>query len=142
MPSQSKPMIVFESMKHELKSIKFTKLDGTSKKYSIKATTSLNASAIDENGFSIIAQRFLSFEPQGVYELLIEFDIRCQFNKESKEYFNGNIESISNFIEKRKIEIFNSLEVGNLMSILISQISLANNYKSIVVPPHIESLNT
>src|SRR5690554_6867268 len=140
MPSQDKPMIVFESIRHQLSEIKFARLENTSDKYKINIENILNTKALDENGFVIRAQRFLTFETKGAFEILVEFDIICKFNKESKDFYNGNLDEISKFIEKRKIEIFNHLEVGNLMSILISQISLANNYKSIVVPPYIENV--
>lgn len=141
MPSQNKPMIVFESIRHELSEVNFTRLENTTDVYKIRINNILSTKALDENGFSIRAQRILTFEPKGAFEILVEFDIICKFNKESKEFYNGNLDEISKFIEKRKIEIFNNLEVGNLMSILISQISLANNYKSIVVPPYIESIH-
>jgi hypothetical protein len=139
MSSQDKPMIVFESIRHELSKVKFDKLENTSDKYKIKVENVLKTKSLDEEGFVIRAQRILSFEPEGAFEVFVEFDIICKFNKESKEFYKGDLDEISKFIEKRKIEIFNNLEVGNLMSILISQISLSNSYKSIVVPPYIES---
>lgn len=139
MPSQSNTMIVFDTIKHELTQVKFSKLDNTSDTYKVHLNNTLDAIHVDENGFILRAQRTVTFVPYGAFELLVEFDIICIFNNESKAYYNGNLDSINDFIKKRKVEIFNSLEVGNLMSIIISQITLANNHKSIVTPPYIKA---
>lgn len=139
MSSQVKPMIVFESIKHELTRVEFRKLDNISDMYKINIINEISTKEINEKGFVLKAQRTLSFDPKGAFEILIEFDIICVFNQESKEYYKGNLDEISKFIEKRKVEIFNNLDVGNLMSILISQITLVNGYQSIITPPYIGS---
>lgn len=140
MPSQNKQNIVFDSIKEKLIEVKFTKLADTTKKYKILLDNILTAKNVNIDGFVIEAKRILRFEPKGAFEILIVFNIECKLAQESKEFFKDDLDKLHKFIEKRKIELFNDLEVGNLMSILITQITMANNFKSIVVPPFITEL--
>lgn len=139
MSSQNESMIAFKSMEHELTKVEFNKLPNVSSNYKVRVKNEISPKSIDASGFTLNARRHLFFEPKGAFEIRIEYDITCTFDRASSEFYNGNLDDISKLIEKRKIEIFNSLDVGNLMSILISQISLANNYKPLIVPPYIET---
>ena len=138
MLSQDKPIISFASITHELIKVSFNKLNNVATQYQISIENTLSTKSVSEEGFTIKAVRTLSFEPIGAFEITVEFDIICKFKQESVEYYKGNLNEITAFIEKRKVEIFNSIEVGNLMSIIMSQLTLTNNYKSIVIPPFIE----
>ncbi len=137
MDSDIKRMIYLDSIQYSLSSIYFKQLDNISDDYGINITNEIKPKSISENGFTLKAIRNVFLQPKGGFELSIEYELICLFKQESKDFYNGNINEIEKFIEKRKIEIFNSSDVGNRMSILISQITLAFNNNPIVLPPYI-----
>lgn len=133
----NKLQIVFKNIEIVLKKVEFKKLEETSDKYHIVIKNKLKSKNVTETGFTLVASRKQEFEPVGAFEINIQYDMICELDDKSIKHYSGNLEEIKKFIKKRKIEIFNSLEVGSKMSVLISQLSLINDSKPIVTPPFI-----
>lgn len=137
MPSQAKPQIVFKSIKTQLNKVDFKKLDDNSVNYNVVVKNRIVIKKIDESGFELQASRKLSFKPKGAFEVLVQFDLDCKFDDKSKKHYNGDIEEIEKFINKRKVSIFNSTEAGNFMSMIIGQLTLVDSKRSILIAPFI-----
>jgi hypothetical protein len=140
MPAKGRE-IVFSKIDTQLNRAQFKRLPETSKNYKIKVNNRLILRSVDNNGFVFSATRKVTLEPKGAFEVIVEYEVNCVFDEKSKQFYNGNIEEIKKFFNKRKYNIYNDLQIGNMSSILISQITLANNQRPIVTPPFISKQN-
>jgi hypothetical protein len=138
MSSNVKVDVVFSSINHQLKHVTFNAIEEMHENHSVIAENLISTKHIDNNGFTLEAKKTLALEPRGIFEGEIVFDIKCQFDQTTRKNFNGDIEAITRFIEKRKFEIFNRTEVGGLMSILLGQLTLIFNQRPIISAPFIE----
>lgn len=93
---------------------------------------------IDENGFSIIHTRRVAFEPGSLFTISVAYRLQCIFTDDSKEYFEGDIEKIKSFIDKRKYEILTKNDVLSRMTNLIATLSKEYRSNPLIVPPYFE----
>jgi hypothetical protein len=130
-----KKMILFDSILVQLNKVEYLKLEDTSKHYNILTNDKITSKNVSELGFNLLVSRKLMLDPEGAFKLFVQFELECLFDSDARSYYLGDVNKINKFINKRKLEIVESTEVGNLITILISQLTLVNNGRSIITAP-------
>lgn len=117
-----------------LKSVEYIKLRNALGTYKVKVSENISKINVTKESFELDFSRKIILEPDGFFELEVNFNMFCQFDETSKKIFDGDLEKINSFIEKNKLEIIINSNLCSQSTLLIAQITSFNNLSPIVLP--------
>ena len=129
-------MVNFKKIETKLLEANYVALEEKVGGFSVVTDENIKYENINRNGFDLLYSRRVTLKPQALFSISVKYLISCEFDDEAMKHFNGDKDMISAFIDKRKVEIIKKKNIGNIVSLLVAQLSSYHAMNPIILPPY------